>query len=242
MSRVVTISVMAGTRAVVGLLLVALAAAACDRGGEDAGPTASPSAAASGSAPPVVVGRERPVKITGPQAGLLTQEQVIAAEPNRAGPGVSITEQVVAELRQRTLAMARLSGKITSARCAGGKVTLAPMAGTWCTVVFRGLRVDWNVVIDHDYRVGSGVVHYTVHPRKRILSAKAVYDSAAGYLPGMSDQVRCDKLPEIWLADVRKSTGYFCQYLKPPFNGERRWVDLDVVVRADGQVELDDGA
>lgn len=235
--RVDTLGAMASPSAFLRVLLgvvVVAAASACDPSTPDAGATTSP--ATAGPPPsPVVVGRERPVKITGPQAGLLTQEQIEAAVPGKSGPGVSFTEQVLPELQEKTLDMGGVPGKITAATCAGGKIKLAPMAGTWCTVVFRGLRVDWNVVIEPDYRPGDGVIHYTVHPRKRILTAKLLYDHAWRYYEDMSDEVRCDKLPEIWLAEKGKSTGYSCQYLRTVSNTERRWVDEEIFVRDDGE-------
>jgi hypothetical protein len=226
-------------RVVFGVLVVA-GAGACDSGTPDAGGATSPATTASSAPPsPVVVGRELPFKITGEQAGLLTADGIRAAEPGKSGPGVSFTEQVLPELRQKTLDMGRVPGKITAASCAGGQIKLAPMAGTWCTVVFRGLRVDWNVVIGHEYRWGDGVVPYTVHPRMRILTAKLVYDHAWRGFRSMSDQVRCDKLPEIWLADKGKSTGYSCQYLRSVGDGERRWVDQDIFVWDDGEFRFE---
>ncbi|MEN3613592.1 hypothetical protein AAH979_29100 [Plantactinospora sp. ZYX-F-223] len=219
-------------RVLVGVVVVA-AGGGCDPGTPEAGATTSP--ATAGPPSPAVFGRERPVKITGPQAGLLTQEQIEAAVPGTSGPGVSFTEQVLPELQEKTLDMGGVPGKISTATCAGGKIKLAPMAGTWCTVVFRGLRVDWNVVIGSDYESGDRVVHYTVHPRKRILTAKLLYNHAWLYYREMSDEVRCDKLPEIWLADKGKSTGYSCQYLRTLSDTERRWVDEEIFVRDDGE-------
>ncbi|MDW5324142.1 hypothetical protein [Plantactinospora sp. KLBMP9567] len=147
-------------RVLVGVVVVA-AAGGCEPGTPDAGATTSP--ATAGPPPsPVVVGRERPVKITGPQAGLLTQEQIEAAVPGMSGPGVSFTEQVLPELQEKTL--------------------------------------DWF------------------------------------YYRDMSDEVRCDKLPEIWLAG-KGSTGYSCQYLRirTVSDTERRWADEEIFVRDDGE-------
>jgi hypothetical protein len=219
-------------------VMVVVAGGACDPDTPDAAATASP--VTTGPPPsPVVVGRERPVKITGRQAGLLTQDQIEAAVPGKSGPGVSFTEQVLPELQEKTLRMGGVPGRITAASCAGGQIKLAPKASTWCIVVFRDLRVDWNVVIDDDYRSGVGVVHYSVHPRKRILTAKLLYDHAWLYYKDMSDQVRCDTLPEIWLADKGKSTGYSCQYLRTVSDTERRWVDHEIFVRDDGELRFD---
>jgi hypothetical protein len=219
-------------RVLVGVVVVA-AGGACDPRTPDADATTSP-ATAGPSPAPVVVGRERPIRITGPQAGLLTRDQIEAAVPGRSGPGVSFTETVLPELQEKTLGMGGVPGKITTASCAGGEIKLAPMAGTWCTVVFRDLRVAWNVVIEPDYQPGDGVVHYTVHPGKRILTAKLLYNHAWLAYHDMSDQVRCDKLPEIWLAD-KGETGYSCQYLRTVSNTERRWVDEEIVVQDDGE-------
>ncbi|MGN9914455.1 hypothetical protein ACTMTJ_43680 [Phytohabitans sp. LJ34] len=75
-------------------------------------------------------------------------------------------------------------------------------------------------------------------PRKRILTAKRLYNDAWLHYRDMSREVRCDKLPEIWLADKGK-TGYSCQYLRTVSDTEQRWVDAEIFVRDDGEFRFD---
>lgn len=167
----------------------------------------------------------------------MSREELLATEPGSGpwGPE-SVVESMLSRLRQDTLTMAMRPGRITAARCATGSIERAPTAPLTCTTTFDDLTVEWTVVLDSGYRWTGTTIMYRPYPAQRILSDTIVYDTFWGNFRDNSDRLRCDALPEIWLAETDKETGYRCQFLGPPDRGVRTWTDIPISVDDNGRL------
>ena len=186
-----------------------------------------------------MVGEERAVAITGPRPFPVTREELLATEPGSGSWGPeSVVESLLSRLRQDTLTMAMRPGRITAARCATDSIKRAPTAPLRCTTTFDDLTVEWRVLLDSGYRWTGSFIEYRPYPAQRILSDAIVYDTFWDNFRDNSDRLRCDALPEIWLAETDKETGYRCQFLGRPDRGVRTWTDVPISVDNDGRLVI----
>lgn len=191
--------------------------------------------ASSASGPPKVVGKERPVAVTGPQKGLLDYDAARKAMPSKNnGP---ILGQVTRAIRQGVLVKAEVRGD-TGATCEGGRIVLKPNETTLCTATYEGRSMPWGVSVSADYQPGSDLIEYDLSAFRALMTDKSVYNTFWVGFKGESDQLRCDRLPKASVIKLGgaapRDTGYRCQYLGPLRDGVRRWVDVPLTVDSEG--------
>lgn len=125
-------------------------------------------------------------------------------------PDAPFSENLVYELRRKTLDMAGAPGK-TAGACPKG---LGSKAGTraTCTITYEGLEVVWDVSIGEKSGWSDNMVKYQAVPRKGILTR----DGAARLLYGnlAPDLVRCNNIPQAVLVPMNVKTNYACQIVR----------------------------
>jgi hypothetical protein len=181
--------------------------------------------------PPRVVGTELPVKITSAQPDVLSDNEVIKAEP-LADVNTSLLNQVQQKLRQATLLMARVPSNI-GITCKGGRINSKANETTDCQAAYKGLTVDWKVTIKST--VGT-FIEYTAIRAKTIVTAKNAYNQFWIIAHNQSDELRCDEMPEAFLVDHNLSavdTGFNCQSLGPVVHNNRAWKNYRLVAYGD---------
>lgn len=204
-----------------------------DDGTPDASPSpTTPSTSSSPiSAPTVTEGVELPVRITGERPELFkgNQAELDAALPPPPGQDASVTDKVLHELREDTLRLAGVPGRITAASCTSGKIPNKAGESTGCTIVYEGVEVTWAVVIES---VGWTSVSYRKYPPKTaVLVDTGVYGAFWESYRNQSDELRCDTIPHISTVELDRDTGFKCQYLD---RARSRWINVPVIVRQFG--------
>lgn len=206
-----------------GAPLVLLVLAGC---GQTVAPAARP---ATGTPPPstqpLITGTERPVPITGPQPGILDDAAIRRAIPDPAPALVvnSPRDALLAQLKQRTLRMAGVSGAVT-----GSCDRFSPEElDADCATTYQGVAVQWSIDMMGSPQQGFFM---SSSPVTAVLTARRVYDEFWKQYHTKSDQLRCDRIPPVISTPVSESgraTSYRCQYLGPPDGrGHRTWIDL----------------
>ncbi|WP_407563218.1 hypothetical protein [Streptomyces sp. 184] len=168
-----------------------------------------------------VQGKKRPVRIE-PST---RHPGMVDRELEKALPTPDLdaetNEKVLNHLRQETVRMAGVMGETGPGRCAG-EVDRPRGETVRCTVTYEGVTVPW-LVTSEGTTSGLGAFSqdfvYTARPLKTLHTARAVYDWYAwetgknGTTEGPLAPVdpRCDRLPEVFLAEPGKETGYYCQ-------------------------------
>ncbi|MEE1928640.1 hypothetical protein V1J52_10610 [Streptomyces sp. TRM 70351] len=231
-------------RTITAVVAAGLLTAGCGGDTEDdAASTATPTAAAGaavdeetgapadGARPE---GEQRPVVVEPPAEEPVRSNPTLSPSPDS---GADLTEKIIYELRQRTVEMAGVV-KDTEGSCEGGEVTLKAGATTACTITYEGVEVPWEVNIADDYEEGSFIVRYDIAPTKGVLVGETVRAEFWKLQNTMSDDLRCDELPEVELVEIDTDTGYRCQYLIEEDDGPGRYSDRIVKVD-DRDVEFD---
>lgn len=131
-------------------------------------------------------------------------------------------EKVLNHLRKETVRMAGVMGETGPGRCAG-EVDRPRGETVRCTVTYEGVTVPWLVTSKGTTSGSAGAFSqdfvYTARPLKSVHTARSVYAWYAWETgkngttegPLAPTDPRCDRMPEIFLAEPGEETGYFCQ-------------------------------
>jgi hypothetical protein len=221
----------AQVRLFVGIAVAGLLAA-CTASGRTESPGAS---AATSSAPhtsAATAGVPLPVRVTEVKAVPVPAVEQVERWLGPPDPGASPLEQVLRDLRYRTLSQARMPAP-TTARCAGDRLRTTPDATTRCTVTYQGLPVPWTVTVT-DQGDNSGTVDifgYTSTTDRFVVRADVIRAQVWQLMSPSSRDVRCTRIPALRILRAGP-TGDRCQYL----DDHRNWQTFTIAVSEDGNI------
>jgi hypothetical protein len=198
-------------------------------GCEDGEPAPTPTPTAA----PSTFGTELPVAVTGPVPELVPVGGALEVVPPE-GSGASIPDQVLNEVRYRTVRLTRLPGK-TPVKCRGGRLNLD--GGTSCTATSGGLPVEWQVnVFNHGPSGEVVTAQYTIELKKAALSAKTLYGVFWDMFHLTSDQLRCDEVRGA-VVMTRAGPPFRCQFLDSLTSHNPLWEDRPGLIGEDGRLD-----
>lgn len=174
-----------------------------------------------------------PVPLTGPRPTILSYDQMRRMVPD-APESAPLRVRAEQTLRQETLFMANVAGKVT-AHCTEDLSD--------CRSTYNGITIPWGVGSDTRIEPRGpfpGTKEYTFYPLKAVVTSVSAYHDI--WPDGPESSVRCDRLPKAFLVETGTSmdgadSGYRCQILQvPDENNVRRWREFGLFVEEDGSI------